>query len=179
MEGLEILKNAIVGGINNILSFFSTLLSYLNPMSENFILRGLIDLIIVIKEAILNILDYLNPFSDNFFLKLAFIPQSEEFLTKKQEFFDKLNQHFLFINGIKEFMAQIVHLSTGSTTPPEFKITMSSKYGGGTYSIVDFSMFAEYRIYIINVQRAIMWFFFIKSMFKSLPHASRLEGGWK
>lgn len=42
--------------------FFSTILDYLNPFSENFILYKVIDLL-------LKLLDYLNPFSEKFILK--------------------------------------------------------------------------------------------------------------
>ncbi|WP_312700567.1 hypothetical protein [Sedimentibacter sp.] len=192
MEGLQVLKDAVVGGISNILSFFATLLDYLNPYSNNFILKPIINLFntlitylnpfsenFILKpiiEFLTTLIDWLNPFSDNFILKIAFIPQSEEFELKKQELIDTFTQKFIFYDNIVDMFKQIKNLGSGSSAPPTFKITLPSKYGGGTYSIIDFSYFTDYRIYILNFQRCIMWFFFIKGIFRSLPKTTSLQG---
>lgn len=122
------------------------------------------------------LLDYFNPLSQNFFLRVAFIPQSAEYELKKTELKESFTSKFLFYDNILDAFEQIKNLGTGSATPPDFKVTMPEKYGGGTFSIVDFSYFVDYRVYILNFQRCIMWFFFVKGIFRSLPKTTSLQG---
>ncbi len=169
MEGLASIKNNLIGGLGSIIS-------YLNPNGDNFILRPVIDGLENLKGMFVSLLDYLNPLSPNFFLKLAFVPNSPEFELKKQELIHSFKQKFIFYDNIIQALNQIKNLGTGSASPPTFKVTLPSKYGGGTYSIIDFSMFTDYRIYVLNFTRCIMWFFFIKGIFRSLPKTTSLQG---
>ena len=87
LDKISNLSTSIVEGIKNIFSplwdFIVNVLDWLNPVSDNFILKKLINLITII-------LDYLNPFSENFFgkklveligdlLKYLFIPSDDYF----------------------------------------------------------------------------------------------------
>lgn len=188
MEGLVSIKNNLVGGLGSIIS-------YLNPNSDNFILSPVIDGLNNLKEMFVLLLDYLNPFSENFFLKIALVPrttgyqfknndsrvqmfseiQPTEYELKKQELIDSFTQKFIFYDNILDAFEQIENLSEGSATAPTFKVTVPQKYGGGTYSIIDFSMFTDYRVYVLNFSRCIMWFFFIKGIFRSLPKTTSLQ----
>ena len=120
-------------------------------------------------------LDWLNPFSENFILKIAFVPRSPEYESKKEELGNAFKQKFLFYDNIVSALQQIKNLGTGNGTPPTFEVTIPSKYGGGVYKIIDFSYFSQYRLYILNFSRCIMWFFFIKGIFRSLPKTTRLQ----
>lgn len=93
--------SSIPNKIQELITSLISLLDYLNPFSNNFILKGLLDYLnplsdnFILKGLLLfigNILDYLNPFSDNFILKglLTFIgtildylnPFSDNFIFK-------------------------------------------------------------------------------------------------
>ena len=178
MEGLVSIKNQLIGGLGSILT-------YLNPWHENFMLKPVIDGLSDLKGMFVTLLDYFNPLSQNFFLRVAFIPQSAEFELKRQELLDTFKQKFIFYENIVQALEQIKNLGTGqqsktlgvnNSSTPTFDITLPSRYGGGTYTIIDFSYFSEYRSFILNFQRCIMWFFFIKGMFRSLPKATSMQG---
>lgn len=101
-------------------------MDYLNPFSEKFILKGIIN-------AIATLLDYLNPFSENFILKTLFtwigdffnalfdfvyhifIPTDEQWEAIKQDYSElgeTFNNHIPFIgffNNELENAKQIVH----------------------------------------------------------------------
>lgn len=73
-------ENFILKGV---LDFLGSILSYLNPFSENFILKSVL-------EFLGSILDYLNPFSENFILKLVL-----EFLGNILSFLNPFDEKFL------------------------------------------------------------------------------------
>lgn len=76
--------------LKSIIDFLGNILDYLNPFSENFILRTVINFLG-------NIIDYINPFSENFFgikllellgnlLKNLFVPSDNYFSNLIEEF---------------------------------------------------------------------------------------------
>ena len=70
------LLSGITQGFENVISTFTSLLDFLNPFSNNFILSGVLDFLG-------NILSYLNPFSDSFILNgvLSYLnPFSDNFI---------------------------------------------------------------------------------------------------
>lgn len=145
-----------------------TLLNYLNPFSEDFILKGLLDLFGTL-------LDYLNPFSDNFILKVAFIPK-EGFFSEK---FDKLNEiifsKFPFIEQLANIINPNTFAVTYATSAPNLSFTLPKKYGGGTYQLVNFDYFAQYKDFIFSFIRVMIWFPFAKWLYGRIP--SLINGG--
>lgn len=104
MEGLAVPFNAIKEGLSSIIEFFGTILDYLNPFSENFILLKLWNFLI-------DIISYINPFSDNFLgkkivelfsdlLKFLFVPENNPFEDLKTKFDEK----FAFVGQLKELV---------------------------------------------------------------------------
>lgn len=129
------------------------------------ILQNLKDILNSIKE----ILQYLNPESDKFLLKIAFVPSDGYFLNYvteiKEAFFGKIpifTQLFEFFKTVKDI--------TVNGGKPKFEVTFPDSYGGGTYSIIDFSMFDQYQTFILNFIRFTAWFFFLKKLFRMLPY---------
>lgn len=162
--------NAIIGYINPFSEKFilKTIINYLNPFSEDFILKGLLDLFGTL-------LDYLNPFSDNFILKVAFIPK-EGFFSEK---FDKLNNiifsKFPFIEQLENIINPNTFAVTYSTSAPNLSFTLPKKYGGGTYQLVNFDYFAQYKDFIFSFIRVMIWFPFAKWLYGRIP--SLINGG--
>ncbi|ABW19364.1 hypothetical protein [Alkaliphilus oremlandii] len=115
-----------------------------------------------------SIINYLNPFSDKFFLWIALIPQDGFFESFFNDILGAFNERLPLIGQIRAFMENIKGINY-SQELPKFEITMPSKYGGGQFSIVDFSYFVQYRVYILNFIRFSAWFFFIKRLWKTLP----------
>lgn len=105
---------------------------------------------------------------ENFFLRIAFIPKDGFFNTYWNEIYNNFNSKLPIIAQIKEFLVEVRYVSY-SENIPEFEVTFNNKYGNGTYEIIDFSYFAEYRNYILNFIRFIAWFYYLKRLYKKLP----------
>lgn len=73
-------------------------------------------------------------------------------------------------NQMREFLLAIWN-STYSDDIPEFKINFNGLFGmQGSYSIVDFQFYSDYRNYIHMFMSAIAWAFFIKKMYRRIPN---------
>lgn len=155
-------ENFILKGV---LEFLGNILSYLNPFHENFILKGVL-------EFLGNILSYINPFSDNFLGKkiIELLQNVLEFLFKPSdnnfnELSEKVNEKFAFIDQIKVLLNSLLGFNNYGDKPPTFEIT----YENNTVSIIDFSMFLEYRIWLHGIILAISWFMFARRLYAKLP----------
>lgn len=125
----------------------------------------------ILTEPINAIGEGLDPDSDKFILKVAFIP-SEGYI---QEFINDiktiLDNKFSFISEIGSFLGNILGAVIDTNPePPEFKVNLpGGKWGSGSVQIIDFSIFAEYRQYILNFIRVILWIPFLIKLYKRLP----------
>lgn len=157
--------NAIKESLNYITEFFGTILDYLNPFSENFIL-------LKVWNFLTDIVSYLNPFSENFLgkkivelfgdlLKFLFVPENTPFNDLKLKFDEK----FVFVGQIKVLINNLLGFNNYGDKVPEFNIT----WHGVTVSIIDFSLFLNYRIWLHGIILAIAWFSFLFKTFKKLP----------
>lgn len=73
-------------------------------------------------------------------------------------------------NQMREFLLAIWN-ATYSDDIPEFKINFNGLFGmQGSYSIVDFQFYSDYRNYIHMFMSAIAWAFFIKKMYRRIPN---------
>ena len=125
----------------------------------------------LLTEPIERIINFLNPIHEDFFLRVAFIPSQgyvEEFRTDIKEMFD---DKFSFISEIRDFLAFIFSSPIiDNPGPPEFKITLpGGKWGTGSVQIIDFSIFEDYRLFIINFIRVLLWIPFLIKLYKRLP----------
>lgn len=167
MEGLATPFEGIAQGIVKLGEHFSSVLDYLNPLSENFILKKL-------WEFLTTIINHLNPFSENFFglklvefigdlLEYLFIPQQDHF----GELNEKINSKFGFINQVKELVYSLFpENSTYSLVgPPNWTIT----YEGTTVEIIDWTAFEKYRGYLHGLIIFIMWSSFLIRLYKRIP----------
>lgn len=95
-------------------------------------------------------------------LKDLFIPSDNAFIVIK----DIVNEKFGFISQIKELVSAFVNYSFAeSDTPPEFNIN----YKGKEISIIDWSLYAPYRMTVHFIIIAISYLSFIMRLYKRLP----------
>ena len=175
--------------LKNIISGIGSILTYINPFSENFILKNtdnflgnIFDRInpfsdnFILKDVIKflgNLVSYVNPFSDNFLgkklielfsdlFKALFIPSNNQF----EELKNRFNEKFGFISQVKELVSDLFTTSkTRSSNAPNWDIT----WNGVTFSIIDFSVFDEYRGILHGIIIAIMYVSFFLRLYKRLP----------
>lgn len=127
----------------------ASILNYLNPFSDDFILKGF-------GEWLASIVSYLNPFSDNFFgkklvslfsdlLQSLFIP-SQERLTAIQ---NTVTSKFDFIESIKIAINSIKDLLNGAGNAPSITLTLkSTKYTNEmNVKVIDMSWYEPYKAY--------------------------------
>lgn len=206
MEGLVNPFEILAQGIVNLGKHFSNILNYINPFSENFILKSVLDYLnpfgdnFILKGTLSflgNIVDYINPFSDNFILKsvIGFLgnlvsyvnPFSDNFLGKKlidlfsdlfktlfiptgnqfEELDKKFNSKFGFVSQIQDLVVSLFSSSTAvsSSDYPNWEIT----YEGVTVSIIDFSVFDQYRGILHGIIISVMYIAFFLRLYRRLP----------
>lgn len=144
---------------NDIGSWFEGLSNDITQFAENF------------NNTMSNIISYLDPTSDRFFLKLACIPSEgylETFVTDIKEMFDG---RFTFISDLREFLGNLFDAVVDpDPNPPEFAINLpGGKWGSGKVEIIDFSIFARYRPFILNFFRVLLWIPFLMKLYRRLP----------
>lgn len=124
-----------------------------------------------IAEGINSIFQLFNPANSQNIFRILFVPRPE-FVQGNisimygmiEEKIPLINDLILIVKGMAENLL-IVEVNT----PPEFKITMPQKYGGFEANIIDFSMYVPYRYFIVNIIRAIAWYFYINRLLRRLP----------
>lgn len=192
----------ILGWFASIGEFFGTILDHINPLSENFFLKGLLDVLgtgfsyinplsdnFIFKgffEAIGNILSYLNPFSENFFgykiiellkdaLKFLFIPSEDRINGLINTFTSK----FEFVDSIKISINSIKDMFNNIGNAPKLHLNLGkTKYTPeGNYTIIDFSWYAPYKAYGDLVLTGFIYAFFLWRLFISIPNIINGTGG--
>ena len=117
------------------------------------------------------IIDALNPASENFFLKAAFIPSQEFMIEYVTDIKAALDEKMGFFAEIREFLGSIFGAVVETDPePPKFEISMpGGKWGTSKVKIIDFSIFAQYRSYILNLIRVFLWIPFLMKLYRRLP----------
>ena len=144
-------------------------MSCLNPFSEDFVLKGVL-------EFLSNIVSYINPFSDNFLgkkimellgdlLKSLFIPKQESFEKFQNVFQEKLG----FIDSIKTGINSIKNMVNNIGSAPKFTIDMDNKWYKGEITVIDLSWYAQYKNYGDLVFTGFAYMFFFFTLFKHIP----------
>lgn len=104
--------DAITGGFSNIVGFLTDKLGQ-------------------IYSAIVSLVDYLNPFSDNFILKIAFVPEEGYFQRKIEELNYKAQDSIGLFGQLKDTFSAIVDAITDQDEWEGVKVEMSSYGVGG------------------------------------------------
>lgn len=117
------------------------------------------------------IINYINPWHEEFFLRVALVPSEgflEEYVTDIKEMFDG---RFTFISDLRDFLGNLFDAVVDpDPNPPEFEINLpGGKWGQGKVKIIDFSLFAQYRPFILNFFRVLLWIPFLMKLYRRLP----------
>lgn len=133
--------DAITGGIGNIISFLTDKLSDL-------------------YSSLVSIVDYLNPMSENFILKIAFIPDEGYFQGKIEELSLKAEDSVGLFSQLRDTFSAIVDAVNDQDEWDGIRVQMSSYGVGGIgdVTIVDptFVNYASYKVkYWIS---GLIWF---------------------
>lgn len=153
---MDILKDTIIGGL--IVPF-----------------EWIADAINLLAEGITNLFSYINPFSDNNVIKIMFMPDEGYYLEAVVEIKEQFFEKFSTIPVVMESFNSLGSYGGGSgggtrgNDMPQFNVTMPETYGGGTFSIIDFSFYAMYRTLIHNFIRFIAIFGFIRWFIRKAP----------
>lgn len=118
------------------------------------------------------ILEHLNPFSEKFFLRIALIPSDGYFERFANDIKQSFDGKFAFISEIGDVLKSLFSgVYETDPEPPEFAINLpGGKWGEGRVKVIDFSIFAEYRQYILNLIRVMLWIPFLIKLYKRLPN---------
>lgn len=144
-------------------------IEYINPFSDKFLLKGVL-------EFLGNIISYINPFSDNFLgkkiiellgdlLTKLFVPSEEKILALQNVFSEKLS----FIDSIKIAINSIKNMYENVNALPKFTIDINSKFYTGELTIIDLSWYAQYKTYGDLVITGFAYLFFIWRLWCRLP----------
>lgn len=124
-----------------------------------------------VVASIDNIVSYLNPFSDTFFLKLAFVPSEGFFESFVSDIKQAYDEKFAFTHQVGYVLGRLFGaVINENPEPPSFTITLpGGKWGTGTVKIIDFGVLSDYRFFIRNFIRVLIWVPFLMKLYKKLP----------
>lgn len=158
--------------LSGVISNLGSILDYINPFSDNFILKSVIDFLG-------NLVSYVNPFSDNFLgkklvemfsnlFKELFVPTGNQF----EELNNKFDEKFGFVNQVKELAFKLFSYNPVSYSSddsnsdyPSWDIT----YEGVTVSIIDFSVFDQYRGIVHGIIIGVIYIAWFWRLYRRLP----------
>lgn len=157
---MELAKDAVIGGINNLLSWLTSIYDTLILFKDS-VLEWCADLIRKLSGFFDNLVDIVLSLPDKFkdLLIYLFVPSENPFL----EIQKMLSDRFPIIEQLQKLLATFVF--TGSGTLPQFNVT----YFGVTVSIVDFEIFAPYIPVMHGIIIALAWYKFLHRLYNRLP----------
>lgn len=158
-EPIEALGQGFNNFIDGIGEFFENLIDSLETWFDN------------LGQWFDNLISYLDPTSERFFLTVALVPSEgfiEDYVTDTKEMLDG---KFTFISEIRDFLGNLFGAVVETDpAPPEFMINLpGGKWGQGSVKIIDFSLFAPYRTFILNFIRVLLWIPFLLKLYRRLP----------
>ena len=124
-----------------------------------------------IAQGLNNIFQLFNPENPQNLFRILFVPRPEFLKANVSALYTIIEQKVPLLNDliliVKGMAENIIIIEVN--TPPEFKINMPEKWGGFEAKIIDFSTFVPYRFFIVNIIRAIAWYYFIKRLLNKMP----------
>lgn len=122
-------------------------------------------------DTVSNLTNYIKPTSDEFFIKIAFVPDDEFFSDYFTDIYDTFYEEMGFLfeigNALIDMISAFNSASNGEI--PVFTLSLPSNYGGGTFSIIDFSFYHDHRGLIQDFIRFAAWFAFLWKTYKKIP----------
>lgn len=152
-------------GINNTWEWCQGLPNLLGELLNalgSAIVNGLTSALSGILSAIQTLVDFFTGILD--FVMSLVIPSNGFFTSELSKLKDVFNSKFPFFSQINDIL-NAFKFDINSPLP-EFKITMPIKYGGQTYSVINFAHFVSYRQYILNFVRLFTWIPFLMRIYK-------------
>ena len=156
--------------LKGVLDFLGSIFNYLNPFSEDFILKGVLDFLG-------NILSYLNPFDENFLgykliellgdlLEWLFVP-SGDILGGLQQ---SISNKFGFVNSIKLGIDALENnLNNDVSGTSSFTVDIDSKYFEGEVELFNLEWYKPFKPYGDLVFTGFAYILFLWRVFKALP----------
>lgn len=157
--------------LKDVLSFLVDILSYINPFSDNFLLKGVLDFLS-------NIISYINPFSDNFLgkkiiemlqgvLEYLFVPDNSLINEKIEE----IKSRFAFVDGVKQTINEVTNIVYDENSSPSLSINIpDNKTGITKMTIIDLSWYTKYKNYGDTIICCFIYAFFFWRIFIKLPN---------
>lgn len=180
MEGLASTFENITSGIGNIFNTLGEVLSYINPFSENFILKTVI-------QNLGEVLQYINPFNEEKFfgykivdlfsnlLQTLFVPAEENV----NGLVDSVKNKFSFIDAIKNTVTDVEDILTGAEEAPSLTIHLNSTQftEEQDVKILDLSWYIPFKEYGDKILTAFIYAMFFWRIYTSLPSIISGVGG--
>lgn len=181
LEGFTTILNTIINYLNpfsenfillKLWDFLTTIVDYINPFSDNFILLKL-------WEFLINIISYINPFDENFFgykiiellgdlLEFLFIPSEDRI----NGLINTVTSKFAFIDSIKIAINSLQDIIDNLGNSPSLSLTLSATpyTPEQEIKVIDMSWYAPYKSYGDVVITGFIYAFFLWRFFALLPN---------
>lgn len=113
------------------------------------------------------ILDFISGIGD-FLLKML-VPTNADMTGAFNGISDSFKAKIPIADQLGTFFTGIKGTTHDDTQKPTFKVTMPAQYGGGTFDLIDFSYFDDYRDWVLNFIRFSAWFVFLRRLYNRIP----------
>lgn len=166
----KFILNGVLQGLVDLGNWLLQIIDYLNPLSDKFILKSII-------EFFIEIISYINPFSENFIgykiiellgdlLQFLFIPSEDSF----DRVVEVWKSHFLFIDTIKVSIDSIKN-SIFNSLPFEKSLSFGVDtpiYKGDIE--INFGWFEKFKPYTDLLLTGFVYLFFVWRLYSNLPN---------
>lgn len=181
LEGFTTILTTIVSYLNpfsenfillKLWEFLYSIIDYLNPLSENFILLKL-------WEFLINIISYINPFDENFFgyklidllsdlLEFLFIPSEDRI----NGLYNTVTDKFTFVESIKIAINSLEDIINNLGNSPSLSLTLSSTpyTPEQEIKVIDMNWYKPFKPYGDLVITGFIYLFFLWRLFALLPN---------
>ena len=97
--------------------------------------------------------------------------REDEVTNKANEMNGIIEDKFGAFYTLKDFLSEFWNaIQDSGDTQPEFYVTLPEFCGGGTFNVLDFQFYNNYRNYIHGIMAGIIYFVYIKRIYNKIPN---------
>lgn len=169
MEKVEQYRNEQKANEQTLLDKLGGILDYINPSSDKFFLKGLLEMLLHFIDAVIGFIDGLFDFLWNLIVdvfKFLFVPSEERFTAIS----DAVSSKFGFVDTIKDSVVLLKGNLDKMKNSPSISLDVDSRYYTGELVSIDMSWYSDYKPYVDSVITGFCYLFFLWRLYSNVPN---------
>lgn len=145
------------------------ILDYINPASDKFFLKSVLDLLLNLIDVIVGFIDGLFNFLWNLIVNVfefLFVPNQERFVAIGET----VSSKFGFVDVIKNSVNSLKNSFNNIENSPSLSIDVNSRYYTGSLVSINMSWYAQFKPFVDTVITGFCYLFFLWRLFVGVPN---------